>query len=305
MSLRIWLTVFLAALFLASCKKEEEVVFSNNTIPPYDEIPTLLVENYVNRLYIDLIGREPIDLEMTADVATLEQFNLSKAARITLVQKLMFSANDAGGEATYKEAYYRKLYEDQKARFLDGAGEGALNEDYSLWRSIAYNDSLNGNMFGYEIFMLEANKLLALMNSMGELREGTITIDEMARRMMFNSHYDEINMNSFNFINASFDDCFFRFPTESELESVFPTIEFNGPGALFGQAISTKSDYLLVLTNSGEFSEGMIRWCYRSLLARDATSFEVSQALPLFNPGYNTPITQQNILISDEYAGFD
>jgi hypothetical protein len=122
---------------------------------------------------------------------------------------------------------------------------------------------------------------------------------------MFNSIYDEINMNTFNFINASFDDSFFRFPTETELENAFPTIEFNGAGVLFGQSISTKSDYLLVLTTSSEFREGMIRWCYRNLLARDAESFEVVALLPVFNNGFDTKLVQQHILISDEYAGFD
>ncbi|MFN8863654.1 MAG: hypothetical protein ACK500_07275 [Flavobacteriales bacterium] len=304
MPTRLWLFLFMAAV-LFSCKKEEQVVFTDNDIPPYSEIPTLLVENYVNRLYIDLIGREPTDAEMAADVAALEAADLSMAVRIALVQFLTGSEEAASADETYKSAYFRKFYEDQKARFLDGIGEGALMDDYNVFRGLAVTDSIQGNILGYEIFMLEANKLMAVMDSRIDLQNGTITVDEMCRRMMFNSIYDEINMNTFNFINASFDDSFFRFPTETELENAFPTIEFNGPGVLFGQSISTKSDYLLILTTSSEFREGMIRWCYRNLLARDAESFEVVALLPVFNNGFDTKLVQQHILISDEYAGFD
>ncbi|MFN8700403.1 MAG: hypothetical protein ACK5XQ_13870, partial [Flavobacteriales bacterium] len=200
MPTRLWLFLFMAAV-LFSCKKEEQVVFTDNDIPPYSEIPTLLVENYVNRLYIDLIGREPTDAEMAADVAALEAADLSMAVRIALVQFLTGSEEAASADETYKSAYFRKFYEDQKARFLDGIGEGALMDDYNVFRGLAVTDSIQGNILGYEIFMLEANKLMAVMDSRIDLQNGTITVDEMCRRMMFNSIYDEINMNTFNFIN--------------------------------------------------------------------------------------------------------
>src|SRR6218665_3290708 len=72
------------ALFVVGCKKPEQEVFTDNNIPVYTGTPTLLVENYVNRLYIDLIGREPNDAEMAADVQVLENASLSQQARINL-----------------------------------------------------------------------------------------------------------------------------------------------------------------------------------------------------------------------------
>lgn len=299
----------LPALFLllfASCKKEEVIVFSGNTPPPYAEIPLIKIENYVNRLFIDLIGREPTNAEMAAETNTLRQAGLSTEARTSLIQKLMFAEIPSPGTTeTYTDAYFRKLYEDQKARFLEGASEGALLEEYGLWRGIAVLDSLNGDMLGYELFNLEATKVERVLQSRLELQQALITIDIMCKRMMYNSYYDNINMNSFNFINASFDDCLYRFPTSSELDGVYPAIELNLPGVLFGQAIGNKDDYLNVLTGSSEFREGMIRWCYRSLLSRDPSSFEVMQASSASALHGTIQPVQQLILITDEYAGFN
>lgn len=301
MKLKFWWL----SLVLLSCRKEETVVFSGNDIPPYAGIPTLLVENYVNRLYIDLIGREPTDAEMSADVQMLESGNLTSTSRGQLVDRLMASEETSGGGESYRNAYYRKLYEDFKARFLDGASEQSLAEEYNMWRSIAVLDSLAGNMITYQLVMMEADKVRNVILSREQLGAGSIGVDEMSRRMMFNSVYDEINMNAFNFINASFEDCFFRFPTEAELELAFNPIDFNGPGALFGQAISNKTEYLAVLTSAAEFDEGMIRWCYRTLLGREAGSAEVMSLLPVFGEDHDLQAVQRTILISDEFAGFD
>jgi len=304
MLLRKWFMALFVIAALSSCKKEEQVVFEDNDIPDYSGVSTILVENYVNKVFIDLIGREPTDIEMNTEVAALENGDLSAASRTALCNKLMFSTTAVDG-TTYTDAYFRKLYDDQKARFINGVSEASLNEEYWTWRTIAYQDSLQGDFFTYEIIMLEANKVKALIDSRIELRDGLITIDEMCRRMMYNSVYDDINMGSFNFINASFDDCFERFPTESEYTLVYDAIESNLTGILFGQAVSNKPEYLDVLTHSTEFDEGLIRWAYTALLARDATSSEVYNRLSLFGTTKNIQAVQRYILISDEYAGFN
>ena len=61
---------FFIVLCVSSCKKDPDII-SNNDAPYYGEISTLLLENYVNRIYIDLIGREPLDNEMLNDVQFL------------------------------------------------------------------------------------------------------------------------------------------------------------------------------------------------------------------------------------------
>ncbi len=60
--------------------------------------------------------------------------------------------------------------------------------------------------------------------------------------MLNTSIYDEINMNSANFINASFDDLYYRFPTLAEFDQAFPIIENNEAGQLFGEVVLKKDD---------------------------------------------------------------
>jgi hypothetical protein len=293
--------------FLFGCKKDEkeEVTFTGNNIPYYDEVPRLLIENYVNRVFIDLIGREPTDIEMTTEADALRAANASESSRITLVQKIMFNTDPIPSEGSYREAYIRKFYEDQKGRYLEGSSEGNILDEYYTWRAIAINDSLNGNWLQYELVMIEANKMLDVFNSRLQLTNDEIVFEEMCRRMMFNSIYDDINMNTFNFINATFDDSFSRFPTLAEYEAVEDAIEFNGSGALFGLAVSSKPSYLDVLVASDEFDEGFIRWAFSAYLSREATSSEVYIMAPLYADGSNFSLIQQKILTSDEYAGFE
>lgn len=289
---------------LLSCKKEE-FVYENNTIPPYDEVPTVIVQNYVNRLFIDLIGREPLDNEMSIEVAALESADLSIDSRTALVNKLIFNSDPLPGDSSYTFAYHIKLYDDLKARFLEGASEDVLNFQYGIFRGQAIADSINGNLSSYELNMAEANRIEAVQNARSELMDGEILIDEMVKRMLVNAIYDEINMNSFNFVNATFNDLFFRFPTSAELDAAYQIIEFNQPASLFGSLAQTKPEYVDLLVSSAEFDEGMIIWAYETLLARTPTSNEVFELVIPFSNNYNFKEVQRTLLISDEYAGFD
>lgn len=302
--MRRFLLLLCAASLLFSCKKEE-TVFEDNTIPPYSEVPTVLVQNYVNRLFIDLLGREPLDSEMEAEVSALEDANLSSNSRTTLVNKLMFDTSPLPGDSSYNAAYFNKLYENLKARFLDGASEGNLDYYYELFYQQALADSINGNFTSYEINRAEATKIQDIKMSQYQLRAESIEIDEVTQRMVYNAVYDEINMNSFNFINATFDDLFFRFPTQSEFDDAYEVVEFNQPNIVMGELANNKIDYVTILINNSEFDEGMIIWAYESLLARSPSSNEVFDLIANFQDTKDFQRVQRLIMINDEYAGFD
>jgi hypothetical protein len=295
----------LLILALTSCKKDEETVFENNTIPDYNEVPTILVQNYVNRLFIDLIGREPVDLEMDNEVGYLEENDLSEAARQTLVDKLMYDETFLAGDSSYNFAYFQRIYDSAKARMIDGASENIILESYNLAFGQAYSDSVNGNFTSYEINKTVYEKLRAVLDSKEELRTQEITIDEMFRRLINNSIYDQINMNSFNFVNASFDDLFYRYPTASEFDNAYQIIDANQAGLLFGQVAQNKAEYVQILTTTTEYHEGMINWAYLSLLSREPSSNEVFTVIGDFQNDLTFSAVQRSILIKDEYAGFN
>ena len=278
-------------------------MFTDNTAPTYDGVPTVRVNNYVNRLFIDLIGREPLDAEMALEVETLETAGLAMDARSELVDKLMTSTAFLEGDSSYSHAYYFKVYNDIKARMIEGASEGILNGYYQVFYSQSIADSINGDFEAMQRNRKAANRLRDVMLSGQALRLGEIDIREVHRRMSYNAVYDVINMGSFNFINATFSDVYDRFPTTGEFDNAYQVIEFNEPAALFGVAMQNKADYLEVVTEATEFDEGLVRYAYKSLLSREPTSVEVYQTLTDLE-NFTLGAVQAPVLISDEYAGF-
>ena len=63
------------ALLLSACKKDPDLV-PDNDAPYYSEVSDLLIENYIQRVYIDQIGREPFDSEMNSERLTLKAADL-------------------------------------------------------------------------------------------------------------------------------------------------------------------------------------------------------------------------------------
>ncbi|MEL7534116.1 MAG: hypothetical protein AAFN10_22605, partial [Bacteroidota bacterium] len=58
------------------------------------------------------------------------------------------------------------------------------------------------------------------------------------------------------------------------------------------------------LTNSREFHEGMIRWAYITLMAREPSTEETIAEMDHYFDGKDFQLVQRNILIKDEYANF-
>ena len=289
-------------LVFSGCKPET-FVFEDNAIPHYDEISTILVQNYVNRYYIDLIGREPNDLEMARDVEILEAGGLSASVRLQVIEVLMTST-DSTDQSTYTTQYHQKLYTDLKARFLEGASDAILYERYGLAISMAIQDSLNGNLAGYAVNQTAAERLKLVLECPEDLESDSITVREACGRMLWNSIYDQINMNSFNFIQASFDDLYQRFPTQAEFDVAYGVIENNQPGILFGASASDTPSYVDALIWNSEWDEGMVRWQYRTMLARDPSDQETLEGLSVFSTTISVADIQRLVLTSDEYAGF-
>lgn len=302
-------SALIAITFLTStgCKKNIETI-PNNTPPYYDGVPTVLIENYVNRVFIDLIGREPLDDEMDAEVLTLKNNDLSKKSRRELVNKLMTDMTlPATGDSStiYRIAYYNRIYDLSKARMIEGASNAIIQQEIGILNFGILNDSLNGNMTGVQTKRYKVNKLNRIIKSEWQYRDSIIGIAEMYARMMNNAIYDEINMNTFNFVNATFDDLFSRFPTTAEFDNAYFMVEDGESRVLFGQSGQNKDDYINILVNTREFYEGMIRWVYLTLLARVPTAPEVENHMTTFFFDHNLQEIQTKIMITDEYAHFD
>ena len=286
-----------------ACEKET-IIIPNNNAPNYDEIPTILLENYVNRLYIDLIGREPLDEEMNLDVQFLRDNNVTIESRDTLISKLQFDTTYVEGDISYKNAYFHRLYEMVKVRMIEGASNAYIENEMGIFLFFYEVDSLAGNLIGAHNNLINYYRLKDIIDSESLFYNNFIDIKEMHRRMLNNAIYDQINMNTFNFVNAAFDNLLFRYPTQNEFNCSYSMIEDEIPQIVLGFSGSNKDDLINIICNSREFYEGIIHWSFLTLLARVPSTIETDFLMNDFYITCDFHKLQRYIMKTDEYAHF-
>lgn len=295
--------LFLCILLIFSCRKKEEV-YTGNVPRNYDDVPTVKVENYINRLYIDLLGREPLDNEVIRDLALLRDSKLSYDVRKSLIRRLMTDSIFVVGDSSYKRAYYQRIYDLSKARLLEGAGDEEFQQQIGNSQFALLSARLLGDSVGVFSAMATISRCENVLKSRRAYQLGLIGIGDMYAAMLDNPIYDVINMNTLNFVNASFDDLFFRFPTRDEFDIAYDIIESGKGGSLFGGFADNKPLYCRMLVESREFSEGMIKWCYLTLIGREPSTQESYNLMEEFYLSKNLQKVQESILATDEYAHF-
>ena len=280
-------SLIVASLLFSSCWEEETVTIPDNQPPIVNNVPAIKIENYVNRIFIDLLGREPLDGEMAAEVATLRQADLSIEAREALIVKLQTNTDFIEGDTSYQRAYYQHLYDLARIRTLEGVSEAQIGEFLST------------------VDLLEDSiRLIKIYDSRTDMQAGNITIEEMFGRMIYNKVYDEINMNTTNFVNASFDNLLWRFPTQVEFQAGFNMVEFNISETFLGETGTNRQDYVDIFINSREMFEGLIIWVYQQALQRRPTTEETFVLLENFYTNRDIREVQKVVMVTDEYANF-
>ena len=83
-------SALLGSTFLSSC--EEEQVIPDNVAPPDQTVENVTISNYVNRVYVSVLGREASSSEKSAGFDVLRQNNLSNSSRSQFLDQV-FSAS--------------------------------------------------------------------------------------------------------------------------------------------------------------------------------------------------------------------
>lgn len=296
--------VLACLLMTLSCTKESLVVVGDN--PPYStfNISDIKIENYVNRIYIDIIGREPLDDELIFEVDRLKAAGLNRETRDSIIYQLMTDTTYKENEFSYKAAYVQNLYNLAKVRCIEGVPDYDIQLKIGILKNGAYTDSLEGNWDNYYSKLSEIRRNQATLDSRQAFYDGLLYYHQMFAFMIDNAIYDIINMNTFNFVRATFDELLWRLPTSQEYQKCFDMIETNQPEEIFGRLGSSKNDYINILTESNEMYEGMIIWCYQVFMSRPPTSGEIVTLLPVYLQTKDINWVIAQILVTDEYANF-
>ena len=302
----VLLVCCLSALLLLfpACKKASSDLYTDNDAPAFSKVSSVKVRNFVNRPFIDLIGREPSDVEMDLTTAAVQSGNANTDSRAALVEKLMRDTTFRSGDTSYTMAYHKRIYDLGKIRFLEGVSQAQLNQQADIYRSSAISDSLGGNLSGYQQNTAKYQLLVNVLLSSSRYLNGEITLQQQYAAMLNNGIYDIINMNSFNFVNACYNDLFYRFPSGAEFNIGYAMVEDNVPGALYNQTGQNKQDFVTILTSGQECKEGIIVWSYQTLLARNPSSAELYDEMLKFGLDNDLKGLQKRLIITNEYANF-
>jgi hypothetical protein len=300
-----FLCLAVCVLFIfGSCTKKEEIIKSNNTPLDVHRVSTIKIKNYVNRTFIDIIGRNPTTEEMDSIVKNLEENNLSRESRVEFITRIQSDTIFRIGDSSYQKVYYQRVYDMVKSKMIEGADDTEFYRTIGNAKFAVKVARLNGDSVRVYRSLNTIIRAQNVVDSKLAYRYGTIKINEMFARMANNGVYDVINMNTFNFVNASFDDMFYRFPTQEEFLVAFDIVQNNEIGFLFNGYATNKSEYCTLLSVSDEFYVGLINWTYNNLLSRNPSAQEVNNLFAKLRDNDDFQWLQYTIASSDEYANF-
>lgn len=286
----LWLPLVLILAILSSCTKHEEVLIPNNVPPPDSTLSSIVIETYVNKAYISVLGRKPSDIEKAEGTTLLESGALSQVSRETFIQSILDKPEYY--ENLYKNYYTYLLvnFDTAQTTFFIGIYQNLLTQpEYAQ-----YVDQLN-----YEISRLEA-----LRDVYPNLVAGNITVAQMHRTMINNSFYDELNMGTENFVVSTFEHFLSRYPTDAELAEAKNIVD-GLSGVLFFQIGTSKQDFMDIFFASEDYYGGQVKIVYNAYLFRQPTSEESALYSTYYKNSGDYKGLLKKVLTTDEYVGIN
>jgi len=286
--MRKLLLAFLGIAILASCKKDDFEYIEGNTAPPDNTIESVVKENYVNKLYISVLGRQASDEEYNAGLAILNAGKLNDSSREALVDVVL--AN---------EEYLHNEFETVRNDLLNSSD----TSDFTFWVNIFESNKLTTNdPFLLDLYDVAIAKLELCQQIIPDLQSESINFIEVQRRCCNNTIYDDINMGTENFVVSMYQNFLFRYPTIDELQAASRMVD-GYESVVFFEIGRSKDDFLDVFLGSDEYFEGQVRTAFNRFLYREPSTEELNALRVQYESDKDFKSMQKQILINDEYVG--
>ena len=250
--------------------------------PPDPTISTDIVNNYINKTFIALLGREPIGAETAEMTQILSQNHLSRADQVAFMKWVM-------AQPDYNEQIYLKGRSDYLNFIFHPS---IIQETIDIWERLpktAHN-------------LAEIKRLYRLRSIPELLDSGKIDEKQLQRMLVHNSFYDFVNMGTENFVVSMFENFFHRFPTKHELDQGKKIVDGKG-GYLFRRWGNSKEQFLDIFFSSDSYYEGQVVDNFRRLLYRDPNSAEMVKYTTQFKAHKDYKQLLLAITTLDEYVG--
>lgn len=283
-----------------SCTKKEiireiehtNVVVEGNTPPYYNGVSTLQVQSYINKYYIDLLGREPSDQELINTTNNLQNNGLSLEARTSALINLQSTP-----------VYYRRFYEIYSSAFLGNFNPAQVQGLINFLTQQKQIADQQGDIPTSNFLQQEINKLTALQTVAPDYAQGNIDLNQFFATLVNNAIYDEVNMGTENFVIACFENLFKRLPTDQEKAASINMVDGGSSQVLLMDG-NSKGDFINIMTSVANFYEGLTIEVYRQLLARDPNSVEMAAGILELTNTKDYAALQRKVILTEEYAGF-
>jgi hypothetical protein len=271
----------------------ENHVISGNLLPYYNGVSTIKIQSYINKIYVDVLGREADNAELIQATTYLTGHNLSDGSRDTLINNLLITTE-----------FYTQLFLKTSGNMLNSTGKQDVLDQINFYTYLVSFNLQNQDTVSANALLVEIDKMQKLAVADSLLKINAIDINEFYRRFIHNYFFDEINMGAENYVKASFENLFYRLPTTNELNQGVGMINGLNPMILFLQSGNSKGDFAHIVTHCNAFYEGLITTAYTNYLLRKPTDTELSGHLTNLAATKNYVALIKSILKSKEYAGF-
>ncbi len=286
--MRKYFFLFLFILGLAACTKTETNVVPNNAPPPDRTIDSATIVIYLNKTYINMLGRKPVGTEHNDGMTMLRAHNFSVDDRKNFVQTL-FS----------KPEYNRTLFINADNQYLNNTDSQQVASQIQLFN---YYISLPQYSVYADQFSFEVRRLDTLQNALLWLNSGQMDYRGMLRCIADNYMYDMIHMGSQNFVTSTYQNFLLRYPTVSELTNSVYMV--NGQtGHVFLTVGQSKQDYINAFFNSDDYIQGQVQLIFQNYLFRKPSSAEFGFYGNIYKSTNDYKQLQLAIFSCDEYAG--
>jgi hypothetical protein len=280
--------ILLLVVLVTACQKDE-IIIEDNTAPPDSTISTLILENYVAKCYISLLGRDPSETEEQTAVDLLRNAGMSVGSRKEMIDVILTDSE-----------YRDKILEYNSIKLLNAPFDTTEIQT----QLFIYNSLLDDPQYAPFIDLIQdvIDKLETLADTPDDFRNGTIGMQEMHRRLVNNDIYDQINMGSFNFVLSLFNNFLFRDPTAEEHDAGITMVD-GFVAVLFYETGNSKEECIDIFLSSDDYFEGQVRELYLRYLFREPSSEEQSYHAIRYRDSGNYDRLQKDILSTDEFAG--
>lgn len=279
----------LLAVF-ASCTKHEEVFIPDNVPPPDSTVSSVVIETYVNKAYISVLGRKPSETEKAQGISLLTNGSLSLASRESFIQSVLD-----------KPEYYENLYKQYYTYLLVNFDTAQITQTILILNFLTTQPE-------YQPFLdhlyYEIDRLEVLQDVYYNLAAGNITVAQMHRILIDNNFYDQLNMGTENFIVATFEHFLFRYPSDAELAEATKIVD-GLSGVLFFQIGTSKEDFMDIFFASQDYYGGQVRIIFNAYLFREATAEELAYYTTFYKNTGNYKGLLKKVLTTDEYVGIN